>query len=201
MGLLFLQNANFEEVFSLSSFERLAEFNDELGQFLGQQHLTIDPNVKPMIMPNRRVPIAVRDRLKEELDQFTEIGVIAPVTEHTSWSRQRSFNSKALNCLVPFLVLSLFMMTLSFKYANDKNITFILRSLLSCENYGVRLDKDKFELAFGKINIMGHVISSDGIRTDPEKYRAIRDFHQPTFLNEVRHFPGVVQYLPAIFLI
>ncbi|GFO45284.1 reverse ribonuclease integrase [Plakobranchus ocellatus] len=42
---------------------------------------------------------------------------------------------------------------------------------------------------------MGHVISSDGIRTDPEKVRAISDFPQPIYLTEVRRFLVMVQYL------
>ncbi|GFO45286.1 Gag-Pol protein [Plakobranchus ocellatus] len=80
MGLLSLQSANFEEVFSLSSLDCLPVFNDKLGQFPGQQHLTTDPNVKSGIMPNRRVPTAVRGRFKQELDRLTELGVLAPVT-------------------------------------------------------------------------------------------------------------------------
>ncbi|RUS68938.1 hypothetical protein EGW08_023301 [Elysia chlorotica] len=42
---------------------------------------------------------------------------------------------------------------------------------------------------------MGHVISSDGIKTDPEKVRAIRDFPPPTCLTEVRRLLGMAQYL------
>ncbi|RUS77744.1 hypothetical protein EGW08_014503 [Elysia chlorotica] len=66
MNLLYLQNENFEEVCSLSSIESFFVFNDELGYFPGVQHLTKDPEVKPVIMPNRRVPVAVKDRLKQE---------------------------------------------------------------------------------------------------------------------------------------
>ncbi|RUS68937.1 hypothetical protein EGW08_023300 [Elysia chlorotica] len=88
MNLLYLQNENFEEVCSFSSLESLSVFNDELRNFPGVQHLTIDPKVKPVIMPNRRVPVAVKDRLKQELDRLTKIGVITPVTEPTPWVSQ-----------------------------------------------------------------------------------------------------------------
>ncbi|GFO15597.1 hypothetical protein PoB_004210200 [Plakobranchus ocellatus] len=72
-GILSLQNANFEEVFSLSSLEYLPVFNDEQGQFPGQQHMTTNPSVKPVIMLNHRVPIAVRDRLKQEFDDLLRL--------------------------------------------------------------------------------------------------------------------------------
>ncbi|GFO39028.1 Gag-Pol protein [Plakobranchus ocellatus] len=287
MGLLSLKSANLEEVFLLSSLECIPVFNDELGQFPGQQHLTTDPNVKPVIMPNRRVPIAVRGRFKQELDRLTELGVLAPVTEPTPWVSQivvahkkngqlricidPKFFNKALlreHYTMPLLddVLHELSESRVFTKVNLRNgfwhvlldtessllTTFqtcygryrwlrlpfglsvsseifqrkilelfgafpgvvaihddviihgrnrqdhdlnLQRFLSACEKYGVRLNKNKLALASGKINFMGHVISSGGIRTDPEKVRAISDFPQPTSLTEVRRFLGMVQYL------
>jgi len=36
-------------------------------------------------MPARRIPLAVRSRLKTELDRLTTLGVITPVDEPTLW--------------------------------------------------------------------------------------------------------------------
>lgn len=41
--------------------------------------------VRPVVHPPRRVPVALRDRLKEELDKVVKEGIIIPVTEPTKW--------------------------------------------------------------------------------------------------------------------
>ena len=47
--------------------------------------MEVDENVKPVIHPPRNVPVALRDRLKEELDKLVKEEVITPVTEPTNW--------------------------------------------------------------------------------------------------------------------
>ncbi|RUS68488.1 hypothetical protein EGW08_023750 [Elysia chlorotica] len=189
MNLLYLQNENFEEVCSLSSLESLSVFNDDLGNLPGVQHLTTDPEVKPVIMPNRRVPVAVKDRLKQELDRLTKLGVITPVTEPTPWRKILELFGALPGVVAIHDDVIVHGRT---RHEHDLN----LQNFLShCGKYGVRLNRDKLELASNKITFMGHVISSDGIKTDPEKVRAIRDFPPPTCLTEVRRFLGMVQYL------
>ena len=47
--------------------------------------IKVDPSVKPVITPPRRVPIALQDRLKSTLDQLVKDNVIEPVYEATEW--------------------------------------------------------------------------------------------------------------------
>ena len=49
----------------------------------GLQHLNVDPSVPPSIAPSRRVPFAIKPRLKAELERLTDIGVLMPVDEPT----------------------------------------------------------------------------------------------------------------------
>ena len=48
-------------------------------------HLTIDPNVPPVVHPPRKVPFALCDKLKTELNRMISLGIILPVTEPTEW--------------------------------------------------------------------------------------------------------------------
>ena len=41
-------------------------------------HIGIDENIKPVIHPPRKVPYAILDRLREELDRMVKLGVIKP---------------------------------------------------------------------------------------------------------------------------
>ena len=73
-------------------------FNDlmegKLGTLSGLQHLKVDDNVQPVIMPDRREPISLRPKLKSELDRLASLGVIAPVEEPTPWLSQLVIASK-----------------------------------------------------------------------------------------------------------
>ena len=60
-------------------------FDGGLGEFPGLVHLELDTSVLPVIVPLRRVPIAVRDRLEEELVRLEELDVISKVSEPMGW--------------------------------------------------------------------------------------------------------------------
>ena len=60
-------------------------FDETLGNMEEEIHLEIRPNAKPVSMPPRRVPVAIKDKLRKELERLTERGAIAPVQEPTEW--------------------------------------------------------------------------------------------------------------------
>ena len=62
-------------------------FGEELGQMDGKVHLETDPNVAPAVMPPRRVPVALKEDLKNKLDRLTQRKVISPINiqEPTDW--------------------------------------------------------------------------------------------------------------------
>ena len=65
-----------------------AEFNDcfgDIGSLPKIYHILVKPEVTPTISPARRVPIAVRDNLRSELERMIMLDVIEPVREPTEW--------------------------------------------------------------------------------------------------------------------
>ena len=55
------------------------------GKMPGKVHLQVDKTVTPVVMPPRRVPLSVEDRLKEELERLEKLGYIVPVVQPTEW--------------------------------------------------------------------------------------------------------------------
>ena len=55
---------------------------------LGEATLRIDENTQPKVLPCWRIPIAIEESVKEELDRLVEKGVLVPVTEPTVWVSQ-----------------------------------------------------------------------------------------------------------------
>ena len=51
----------------------------------GKVHLETDPNVAPTVMPPRRVPIALKEKLKAELERLTQRQAISRVEDPTDW--------------------------------------------------------------------------------------------------------------------
>ena len=70
-----------------------------------------------------------------------------------------------------------------------------LREVLTrFRNAGLKLKPSKCHLFQSKVNYLGHVVSSEGIHTDPDKVEAIRDWPTPITKTQVRSFLGTTGY-------
>ena len=65
--------------------EEYPELFQGLGQFPRIHTMQTRPEVQPVVHAPRRVPFALRDRLKSELDKEESLGVIIKVDEPTDW--------------------------------------------------------------------------------------------------------------------
>ena len=59
---------------------------------------------------------------------------------------------------------------------------------------GLKANPKKTELGMAEVLFLGHVVSQLGIRPNPEKIAAVREFLPPTNLTEVRSFMGLINY-------
>ena len=78
----------------------LAEFPecfDGIGELKGTYHITLDPEVEPVINSLRRVPIALKDEIKAELASMEHEGVIEKVQEGqpTDWVNSIVYHTKS----------------------------------------------------------------------------------------------------------
>lgn len=69
----------------LSVMEDFAYIFKGIGLFPGECTIHIDPNAVPVVHPPRHVPIALRDRLRDELQNMEKQKIIVKVTEPTEW--------------------------------------------------------------------------------------------------------------------
>ena len=63
-------------------------FDGSLGTFPGTVHLETDSSVTPSILPPQRVPHAIKDQLKGELDDMVKKVILSPVEKPTEWVSQ-----------------------------------------------------------------------------------------------------------------
>ena len=85
--------------------EQYPDVFDGIGCFEGTFKITVDPAIQPVIHPPRRIPITLRDTLKEELDSLVEQGILSQVTYPTDWVNScvcvTKRNGKLRLCLDP----------------------------------------------------------------------------------------------------
>ncbi|PIK49233.1 hypothetical protein BSL78_13857 [Apostichopus japonicus] len=48
-------------------------------------HITVDPTIAPVVHPPRKVPVALRERIRKELNRMERMNVISRVREPTAW--------------------------------------------------------------------------------------------------------------------
>ena len=73
-------NKNYDEL-----LQRYDSTFGDLGCLPGEYHINIDPNAKPVVHPARRVPFALKAKLKAELQRMVSLDVIAKVDKPTGW--------------------------------------------------------------------------------------------------------------------
>ncbi|XP_033759886.1 uncharacterized protein K02A2.6-like [Pecten maximus] len=66
-------------------FTNYKDVFEGIGLFPGECTIHIDPNAQPVVHPLRKVPVALRDKLKCELDRMEKSDIITRVNEPTKW--------------------------------------------------------------------------------------------------------------------
>uniref|UniRef100_A0A3B3I0W1 Gypsy retrotransposon integrase-like protein 1 n=1 Tax=Oryzias latipes TaxID=8090 RepID=A0A3B3I0W1_ORYLA len=69
-----------------------------------------------------------------------------------------------------------------------------LRVLNKLKEYGLKLSIDKCIFFQTSVKYLGHIVSQDGVRTDPEKISALTSWPVPKTLKELRSFLGFAGY-------
>ena len=76
----------------------------------------------------------------------------------------------------------------------EEHLTNLANVLTRLRDANLRLKPQKCAFARQRVTFLGHVVSPEGVATDPEKTRKVREWPQPTSVKEVRQFLGLVSY-------
>ena len=76
----------------------------------------------------------------------------------------------------------------------EEHFTRLRLVLSKLRDAGLKLKPSKCRLLQKQVSFLGHVVSGEGIETDPEKVRVVADWPVPVNLREVRSFVGLCSY-------
>ncbi|XP_022783269.1 uncharacterized protein K02A2.6-like [Stylophora pistillata] len=258
------------------------------GEIKGVQYkIQIDLNATRVVHPPRRVPVALREPLREELQRMEKLGVIKKCTEPTAWVHSlvvaKKKNNKLRVCMDPsdlnravrrehfpmqtvedmisgmpsakvFNVLdanhgfwqvklatysnklatfntpfcrysytrlpvgiasapAVFQNVMSHLFQDIKGVEVTvddlvvwgkdveqhdvrLRQVLDrCRERNLKLNREKCHFRVSEVHYVGHVLSADGVKPDPNKVEAIIAMPTPANREDLRRFLGVLTYL------
>ena len=74
---------------------------------------------------------------------------------------------------------------------HDSRLRKVLEKL---RKSGVRPNRQRCAFSVPKINFLGQVIDQNGIRSDPDKVKAVLQLKEPTYTGEVRRVLGMVNH-------
>lgn len=74
---------------------------------------------------------------------------------------------------------------------HEKHLRIILE-MLRTEKLYVKFSKCEFWLS--EVSFLGHIVSIDGIKVNPAKVQAVRDWKTPTSPSEIQSFLGLAGY-------
>ena len=67
-----------------------------------------------------------------------------------------------------------------------------------CRQKGIKLNSEKIQFRQKQVSYMGHIISSAGLRADPNKLKAINEMPPPTDTEGVQRVLGMINYVQKL---
>ena len=74
---------------------------------------------------------------------------------------------------------------------HNENLILLLDRL---KNVGLKLQPDKCEYLRPELEYLGHLITADGVKPNPEKIKAVKEFRIPANVTEIQSFLGLAGY-------
>ena len=75
---------------------------------------------------------------------------------------------------------------------HDKNLEALM---IQAEKYGLVFNATKCNISKDEVSFFGELYNKDGIRTDPDRTRAIGQMQTPTTIAELRSFISIASYM------
>eukprot|EP00253_Pinus_taeda_P021472 PITA_21472 len=93
-----------------------------------------------------------------------------------------------------FLVIYLDDLT-TFSKSDQEHLKHLRKVFLICRKYGISLNPKKSLFGLEEGKLLGHIISKDGIRIDPDRIQAILQVPHPRNIKELQAFLGKINFL------
>ena len=82
-----------------------------------------------------------------------------------------------------------------YSWMSKDHIRHLERVFIKCRKYGISLNPRKSNFALEEGKLLGHIISKEGIRIDPDRIKGILRVEEPRSKKEIQSFIDQVNFL------
>jgi hypothetical protein len=82
-----------------------------------------------------------------------------------------------------------------FSKTYEDHIKHLRKNFVKCRNFGLSLNPKKSYFSMEEGNILGHIVSKEGVNIDPKRVEEIKQSAQPRKKKEVQYFLGKIEFL------
>eukprot|EP00253_Pinus_taeda_P026182 PITA_26182 len=107
---------------------------------------------------------------------------------------QRAMDISFAKEIHDFLVIYLNDLT-AFSKSDQEHLDHLRQVFLICRKYGISLNPKKSLFGLKEGKLLGHIISKEGIRIDPDRIQAILQVPHPRNIKELQSFLGKINFL------
>ena len=76
----------------------------------------------------------------------------------------------------------------------EEHLERLDRVLTRLAQHGLKIKPEKCTFLSDRVSYLGHVVSAEGVETDPEKVSAVKEWGRPQSVKELRSFLGFCSY-------
>jgi hypothetical protein len=87
-----------------------------------------------------------------------------------------------------------------FSRFNREHCSHLRKVFLKCQRFGLSLNPRKYLFSMKESKLLGHIVSAEGVRIDPNRVEAIQALLRPRSKKEVQAFLGKVNFLRRFVL-
>ncbi|CAH2099183.1 unnamed protein product [Euphydryas editha] len=158
---------------------------------------------------NRHIPFKLKDKLKEELIKLEKIGIISKTEGPTDFVSSLVMTTKpggAMRiCLDPQYLntqikreqmmipnIDEIIAKLKGKKEHDRILEQVLKK---AQEYNIKFNRKKCNFKKKEVKYLGHVLTTEGIKIDQNRIKAIVEMKEPKTQKELLRFLGMINYV------
>ena len=82
-----------------------------------------------------------------------------------------------------------------YSQSDEEHLQHLIRVFEKCRKFGISLNPKKILFGLEEGKLLGHIISKDGIKIDPNRIEAIQKLEHPRNIKELQSFIGKINFL------
>jgi hypothetical protein len=79
--------------------------------------------------------------------------------------------------------------------SHEEHLKHLKRVFLKCRQFGISLNPKKSQFALRKGNLLGHIVSAEGVMIDPSRVEAIQNLSLPILKKDIQSMLGKINFV------